>query len=189
MPTMLFSFIGGTDGPWIVQSLDTVAGAGLERPERLLILREEFPASGDLPALPPGVRWRFRGTVSNLRYTQAEEKADLARSQPALGRPEAVRAALILIRKTEAWWDLPQDERRRIFEESSAHIRIGLRYLPAVARRLHHSRDLGEPFDFLTWFEFAPSDGGAFEDLLGELRRTPEWAFVEREVDLRLERA
>jgi hypothetical protein len=30
------------------------------------------------------------------------------------------------------------------------HDKTGLRYLPEVARRLHHSRDLGEPFDFLT---------------------------------------
>src|SRR2546428_7160638 len=31
-------------------------------------------------------------------------------------------------------------------------------YLPAIARRLYHCRDLGEPFDFLTWFEYAPAD-------------------------------
>jgi len=48
---------------------------------------------------------------------------------------------------------LTQDERREIFEERSRHIATGLEYLPAVARRLHHSRDLGGPFDFLTWFE------------------------------------
>ncbi len=33
-----------------------------------------------------------------------------------------------------------------------------MRYLLAVARRLYHCRDLGEPFDFLTWFEYAPQD-------------------------------
>ncbi len=54
------------------------------------------------------------------------------------------------IRKSEAWWSLPQDERRANFEERSRHIATGLKYLPAVARRLLHSRDLGEPFDFLT---------------------------------------
>jgi hypothetical protein len=64
-----------------------------------------------------------------------------------------------------------------------------LRYLPAIARRLHHSRDLGEPFDFLTWFEFAPQDEPAFDDLLAALRATEEWNYVEREVDIRLERA
>ena len=84
---------------------------------------------------------------------------------------------------------LPQEERRAILEEGSKHIAIGLDYLPAVARRLHHSRDLGEPFDFLTWFEFAPADLGAFDELLGRLRATEEWAYVDREVDIRLERS
>jgi hypothetical protein len=85
---------------------------------------------------------------------------------------------------------LAQDERRRIFEESSRHVQTGLRYLPAIARRLHHCRDTGEwePFDFLTWFEFAPSDSQAFDRLAAELRSTEEWSYVDREVDLRLER-
>ena len=107
-----------------------------------------------------------------------------------MGRPEATRAALIPIRKSAAWWDLPQDERRRIFEESSHHTRTGLRYLPAIARRLHHCRDLSvnEPFDFLTWFDYAPESASAFEDLVAELRATEEWKFVERETDIRLAR-
>ena len=61
-------------------------------------------------------------------------------------------------------------------------------YLPGVARQLFHSRDLGEPFDFLTWFEYAPDAAEAFDDLLARLRQTREWTYVEREVDLRLER-
>ena len=65
---------------------------------------------------------------------------------------------------------------------------MGLEYLPAVARRLHHSRDLEGPFDFLTWFEYAPRDAEAFEELVGRLRETEEWAYVEREVDIRLAR-
>ena len=35
---------------------------------------------------------------------------------------------------------------------------VGLDYLPGVARKLYHSRDLGEEFDFLTWFEFEPEE-------------------------------
>ena len=64
----------------------------------------------------------------------------------------------------------------------------GLEYLPAIARRLHHGRDLGEPFDFLTWFEFAPEHAAGFEELVLRLRATEEWAYVEREIDLRLAR-
>ena len=61
-------------------------------------------------------------------------------------------------------------------------------YLPAIARRLHHARDLGGPFDFLTWFEYAPRDAGAFADLLATLRASEEWRYVEREVEIRLAR-
>ena len=83
---------------------------------------------------------------------------------------------------------MTQDERRAIFEERSAHVAIGLRYLPAVARRLHHCRDLGEPFDFLTWFDYSAEDEGRFDELLAHLRETEEWRYVEREIDLRVER-
>ena len=109
--------------------------------------------------------------------------------QEGLGRPSAVTAALIPIKKSNAWWALAQDERRAIFEEESHHILVGLDYLPHVARRLYHCRDLGGPFDFLTWFEFAPDFHNAFERLLDRLRETKEWTFVEREVDIRLSRS
>ncbi len=68
------------------------------------------------------------------------------------------------------------------------HIKIGLEYLPAVARRLYHGRDLGEPFDFLTWFEYAPQHAPEFEELVARLRQTREWEFVAHEVDIRLNR-
>ena len=61
-------------------------------------------------------------------------------------------------------------------------------YLPRVARRLYHCRDLGEPFDFLTWFEFAPEHEAAFDELTSMLRSREEWTFVDREVEIRLAR-
>jgi chlorite dismutase len=141
--------------------------------------------------LDPGARapaWLLRGVPSHERYVLAREREELTARQPPLGRPEATCAALIPIRKSAAWWELPQNERRAIFEERSRHIRTGMAYLPAVARRLLHSRDLMEPFDFLTWFEYAPAHEQAFEELVGQLRSTEEWRYVEREVDVRLER-
>jgi len=130
----------------------------------------------------------LRGVTSNQRYVNRNEQNQLVAVQEGLGRPEASQAALIPITKSAVWWGLTQDERRQIFEERSSHIAIGLKYLPAIARRLHHSRDLGEVFDFLTWFEYAPSSSTAFEDLLAALRATEEWKYVEREVDIRLVR-
>lgn len=61
-----------------------------------------------------------------------------------------------------------------------------MKYLPAIARRLYQSRDLGEPFDFLTYFEYAPEHSTMFEELVAMLRETEEWKYVEREVDVRL---
>lgn len=173
-------FVAGSAGEWRIQRLAAVRGAGLSPAARLARIEGAHPA--------PGGAWSLRGTTSNERYVTRAEKEALRAVQPPLGREDSTRAALIPVRKSAAWWDLAQDERRRILEERSHHVSIGLRYLPAVARRLYHSRDLGEPFDFLTWFEYAPPDAQRFEDLVGDLRRSVEWEFVEREVDVRLSR-
>lgn len=178
----LFNFVGGDSGPWIVDAIAPVAGESLGPVGRLAIVAGEA-------ALSQGSGWLLRGVTSNERYVTHGEREELRSAQPGLGRESASRAALIPIRKSGAWWALAQDERRAIMEEQSRHIRMGMKYLPSVARRLHHGRDLGEPFDFLTWFEYAPSDAAAFEELVGLLRCTEEWAYVDREVDIRLTRA
>jgi hypothetical protein len=179
----LFSFIGGSDGSWRITSSRAVVGETLTAASHLRVVPGGAPLDG--------AAWMLRGLTSNERYVTRPEKERLLAVQPALGRLEATCAALIPIAKSDDWWGLTQDERRRVFEEASKHIQIGLDYLPAVARRLHHCRDLGspEPFDFLTWFEFAPGDASAFDDLLRRLRATPEWRFVTREIEIRLERA
>jgi hemolysin-activating ACP:hemolysin acyltransferase len=65
-------------------------------------------------------------------------------------------------------------------------VRSHERYLPAIARRLYHCRELGEPFDFLTWFELSEADEAAFDELVARLRETEEWRYVEREIEIRL---
>ena len=181
-PPLPVAFAGGIDGEWRVDAIVPVAGPPLPRVERVAVVE------GDR-APPADAAWVLRGVTSNARYTTRAEQAALAAVQPPLGRPEATRAALIPVRKSEAWWALAQDERRAILEERSHHIALGLEHLPAVARRLHHGRDLDEPFDFLTWFEYPPAHSAAFEELVAALRATEEWRYVEREVDVRLERA
>jgi chlorite dismutase len=177
------AFVGASTGRWSIERLETVAGSPLAPASRLEVVE------GRGTARPAGdAVWVLRGVTSNERYATSGEHSQLAARQEPLGRAGSTRAALIPVRKSEAWWDLAQDERRRIFEESSHHIATGLEYLPAVARRLHHGRDLGEPFDFLTWFEFAPEHTAAFEELVRRLRETEEWTYVEREIDLRLAR-
>jgi len=178
---LFVAFVAGDTGPWTIERVTAVRGPDLPRAPRLHV-REGRRLIADAST------WILRGVTSNERYVTRAEHDELAAHQGPLGRTEATRAALIPIRKSERWWQLAQDERRAIFEDRSRHVAIGLRYLPAIARRLHHSRDLGEEFDFLTWFEFAPSDEAAFDELLGLLRATDEWTYVEREVDIRLSR-
>ena len=175
------AFVGGSAGRWRVVRNEAVRGAGLPAAACLDVVE------GPEPTRPYAPAWVLRATTSNARYTTRLEMGQLASRQAGLGRPEARCAALIPIRKTPAWWRLMQDERRALFAEGD-HTGIGLDYLPGVARRLHHGRDLGEPFDFLTWFEYAPEHAGAFEEMCQKLRGTPEWRFVEREVDIRLSR-
>jgi chlorite dismutase len=182
MDKRFYSFIGGFSGPWRITGVRAITGLGVEPAPRLEIVNENVTAS------PPGSCWLWRGVTSHQRYTTRPEQNSLTAVQEYPGRPEATCAALIPITKSAAWWALTQDERRAIFEDRSAHIAAGLRYLPAIARRLHHGRDLGEPFDFLTWFEFAPQHAAAFDQLVGVLRDTEEWNYVEREVDIRLVR-
>lgn len=178
----LFTFVGGTTGRWTVTDVKSVIGESLTQTQRLDIIQ------GSLAVPPDGAKWILRGTTSNERYAIRSEKDLMVAKQTALGRSEATCAALIPIRKNAQWWSLTQDERRTIFEDRSRHVQIGLKYLPAVARRLHHCRDLegSEPFDFVTLFDYAPSDSAAFEEMVAELRASEEWKFVEREVDIRM---
>lgn len=177
-----YSFIGGNQGTWRVVDILGVLGISLEHVERVNVVNDV------VAELPLGSSWVLQSFTSNIRYAMRHELDVLRAVQPVLNRSEAVSAVLIPIKKSLQWWEMAQDERRAIFEEESHHTAVGLEYLPGVARRLLHCRDLGEPFDFLTWFEFAPEHTKAFDELLLRMRASKEWEYVEREVEVRLER-
>jgi chlorite dismutase len=183
---MFITFRGGNIGAWQVTSVSPVEGESLPSAPCLSIIHAAAIA---LPMIPSKTSWRLAGVASHVRYVERGEKTALSTVQAALGRSQATQAALIPIRKSSAWWELTQEERRQIFEDKSHHIAASLKYLPAIARQLYQCRDLGEPFDFLTWFEYAPEHAQSFEDLVGALRSTEEWTYVEREVDVRLVRS
>jgi chlorite dismutase len=175
-----FTFIGSDEGPWEVIKNCAIIGEPLESVQKIEVL--------NLPAIQINLSatWILQGFTSNLRYTDSNEVSLLRAKQEGLNRTNSKCAAMIPIKKTAEWWAMAQDERRAIFEEQSHHTEIGLSYLPEIARQLHHSRDLGEPFDFITWFEFAPEHTNKFNKLLSQLRATKEWQYVEREVDIRM---
>lgn len=174
-------FAGGAAGGWRVTGIAALAGEGLGEVPFVDIRAGHAPA--------PDAEWVLRGTNGHPRYSERAEIAALDARQEPLGRGSALQAALIPIRKSAAWWALAQDERRQILERDSRHIAQSLPYLPAIARRLYQCRELLEPFDFITWFEFAPGDAPRFDELAARLRATREWDYVEREVEIRLERA
>ena len=165
-----YSFIGGNEGPWRVMSCESVVGVPLETVQRVNVLK--------VPVTKVTERggWVLQGFTSNVRYAERGEIKQLRAKQEGLNRAASLCAALIPIKKNAAWWELSQDERRAIFEAQSHHTEIGLASLPEIARQLHPSRDLGEPFDFLTWFEFAPEHTTAFNKRVAQLRALREWA-------------
>jgi chlorite dismutase len=177
-----FSFIGGKQGTWRVVDVRGILGTSLEIVEKVNVVNDA------VAELPLDSSWVLQSFTSNIRYAVRHEINILRAVQPVLNRPEALCGVLIPIKKSVQWWEMPQDERRAIFEEESHHTAIGLEYLPGVARQLLHCRDIGEPFDFLTWFEFAPEHTRAFDELLLRMRASKEWEYVEREVEVRLER-
>lgn len=177
-----YSFVGGKQGIWRVTDVRSIFGSSLDLVERVDVVNDV------VAELPLDSLWVLQSFVSNIRYSKRDEVMALRAVQPTLNRSEAISAVLIPIKKSLHWWEMAQDERRAIFEEESHHTAVGLEYLPGVARRLLHCRDLGEPFDFLTWFEFAPEHTQAFDELLQRMRASKEWEYVEREVEVRLER-
>lgn len=171
-------------GQWRIVSNKPVRGEGLDDASYVTLNHHSDDDTLNAAEVP----WQLCGVASNTRYVTNKEKIELENVQAGLGRPEATCAALIPIRKNSAWWSLSQEERRDIFETKSHHTANSIPFLPAIARKLHHGRDIGEPFDFYTWFEYAPEDAAAFETLVTKLRSSLEWTYVDREVDIRLER-
>src|SRR6266576_866084 len=106
-------------GGWRVTSLLAVKGEPLTPAPGISVAHSESITS---PLLPSRTSWRLAGVATHLRYVERTEKAQLEKAQAPLGRPEASCAALIPIRKSQAWWEMTQNERRRIFEDKSRHI-------------------------------------------------------------------
>ena len=180
---MITAFVGAAQGPWQINTINEVAGPGLAQAGALQVL----PLSSPQAELPVGA-WTVLGTPSNLRYTNRQEQQQLAHYLTPTDVPTHSQAAFIPIQKSDAWWALAQDERRRIMAETSKHIEIGLPYTEFIYRKLYHCRDLMQPYDFVTWFEFAPASVGLFNELVARLRATEEWTYVVRETDVRLSR-
>ena len=145
-------------------------------------------ANGQSFRLPTRSSWVLRGLARNTRFFTREEQPSAGTRGRGYSANEATSAALIAVRKSAEWWSLAAEDRQEIIEARTRQLGSRLRLLPALARRLLHGRDLGEPFDVVTWFEYEPKDSRIFDELVVALRSSIEWHFVEREIDIRLVR-
>jgi chlorite dismutase len=179
----IISFVGSDQGAWDIAAIERISGNPINMASRLSILKQNVS-----PGEFGNVGWIFKAVISNIRYTTRSEKTELDRDGRGLNQPEFDCAVMIPIKKSDTWWAMTQDERRKVFEEDSRHIAMSMPYLPFISRQLHHSRDLGEEFDFITWFEFSSVHVHAFDKLCSTLRRSKEWEFVTRESEVRLRR-
>lgn len=169
-----------------VQTVTPVAGApiaGVEPGQRWSRLeRNGAPLWQDAP---------FVGSTQHLVYTDAATRTELTQLSRGPSGPVAV---LIPIRKSAAWWALAQDERQAHFKPGRhpGHTALGRGFAARIYRRLYHARYLpGSAWDFLTYFEFPEAERDTFRELLALLRdplQNPEWAFVEREQEIWLEK-
>ena len=143
--------------------------------------RVERPGSPARPDAP------FIGVSQHVVYTDSATRAELGLVSRASTGPLAV---LIPICKSAAWWALAQEERQAYFSRGShpGHTALGRPFAARIYRRLYHARYLpGSSWDFLTYFEFPESEAQTFRELLAVLRdpeQNPEWAFVERELEI-----
>lgn len=161
----------------IVKGADADAGLHGRRVTRLESPTRLVPGRGDLAAV-----------TQHVLYTDAPLRRELVSISSAESGPVAV---LIPISKSAAWWAMAQEERTAQFRSSGSakgHFAIGASYAARIFRRLYHARYLpGATWDFLTYFEFPREDEPTFRALLAELRDpclNPEWEFVEREVEI-----
>eukprot|EP01035_Chromulina_nebulosa_P055872 gene55872-76591_t len=109
---MFTTFTAGSAGNWQILGVTPVTGAPLAAASHLAVAPSAALASGPLED-----GWQLTGVASHVRYVERVEKTALGAVQAGLGRAEARLASLIPIKKSAAWWDLTQEERRRIFED------------------------------------------------------------------------
>ena len=108
-------FVAGPSGLWKIERISEINGLGLPMAERLEVLE------GSGTKLYDRGEWVLRGMTSNTRYPNRTEVDALVSRQAGLMRSNATRAALIPIRKTAAWWEMAQDERRAVFVPAPRH--------------------------------------------------------------------
>ena len=135
MDARCFTFVAGAAGPWRI--IRRIIGNEPVVGQRRCACPGWTFKTPIWRGGPQAQGWHLRSVTSHQRYTHPRRATAWRLFQTPWGGRRPC-AALIPITKTLAWWAMTQDERRAILEERSAHIAIGMRYLPAIAHKLHH---------------------------------------------------
>ena len=151
---------GGASGAWQVDRIDPVRGPSLDRVARVAVFDGAAAIAAGSTA---DAAWILRGTTGHVRYLeQHENRAGVDPARPRSPGGDARRAD-------------PDPQGRRVVGaragraagasrgSARATSRSACATCPRLRGACYHSRELGEPFDFLTWFEFAPEHASAFE--------------------------
>jgi len=176
----LFHYIGGTSGAWRVTSIVTHSGIALPYATHVEI------ANGDLGRTPAGTAWVLHGVARNTRFVTREEPRRSSGDVPQPHFFGEACAALILVQKSPAWWNLALCDQREILESPSEKARRRINILPSIMRLMQQRNEVREPFDFVTWFEYTKQDASIFDDLAGAMRSSEEWKYVDREIVIKL---
>src|SRR6516225_8340029 len=80
---VLVTFAAGGTGPWRIDRLAAVTGAGLSSAACLAVYEGASAVTAEAAV------WTLRGTTSNIRYTNRAEVAALVARQEGLGRGAA----------------------------------------------------------------------------------------------------
>src|SRR5438093_11915783 len=142
MEPLLVTFAGGSSGLWRVERIEAVRGAAAF-PSRTACCdrRARRKDPGGL-RLDPARGNKQRTLRRRRRARRAGRPPAVPRAAGGdVARPLREDLLSLLLRQ------VPPAFRIRDGDERSARTRIGLEYLPAVARRLHHGRDLAEEFE------------------------------------------
>lgn len=172
---------GATRNRYRVNSVEVILGPPppLPRPGWEL---HRFEAATPMAAQAPIV---FQGVTGTAQYTDPKASYAAANGRPAVpAEIGPVLAVLIPLRKTASWYSLTHEERKALIP---AHVDIGVPFIPAIHRRLFHSREHSKDYDFLTYFEFPAADEPQFRQLCQALRnpkRNPEWAYIDRDCEI-----
>jgi hypothetical protein len=179
---------GGVRNRYRVNAVEVVQGQRPALPEpgwELHRIEAENPISASAP-------FQIHGATGSAQYTDPTAPYAAANGLKAIPVTvaEPVLAVILPLRKTQAWWDLPFEQRKAHFHKAATvphHTEAGVPYISKIHRRLFHTREFTKEYDFVTYFEFRAADEAAFRKLCRELRDTkinPEWNYIDRDFEI-----